>query len=95
MYGVLFSSTLSTMSRQKYKLGHRVMVNNNAAGLVAGLVGLIGYSGIVSQDSQSIYYGDYIVDVKLENGATVSLRLLEKCIDGTNEGLRNVELLQQ
>ena len=71
------------------------MVNNNAAGLVAGLVGLIGYSGIVSQDSQSIYYGDYIVDVKLENGATVSLRLLEKCIDGTNEGLRNVELLQQ
>jgi hypothetical protein len=77
------------MFSYKYKPGNRVMVNDNAAGLVAGLVGLIGYTGIVSRDSQSLYDGDYVVDVKLENGATVTLRLPEECIDGTSEVHRN------
>jgi hypothetical protein len=77
------------MIRHKYNSSQRVMVNDNAAGLVAGLVGLTGYIGIVNQDSRSLYDGDYIVDLKLESGATVTLRLPEGCIDGRTEGLRN------
>jgi len=84
-----FSTTLLAMSMHKYKPSQRLIVNDNATGLVAGLVRLIGYFGIVSQDSPSLYDGDYIVDVKLDSGAIVSLRLPDGCIDGTTEGLQN------
>ena len=68
----------------KFKTGQRVRVNENAVSLVAGLVGLVGHVGIVSDKSPSLYDGDYLVNVKTGRGASVTLRLPGECLDETS-----------
>jgi hypothetical protein len=72
------------MSDRKFKPGQRVRVNENAVGLVAGLVDLIGHVGIVSENSTSLYDGDYLVKVRTGRGSSVILRLPGECLDETS-----------
>ena len=84
MCAALLFASLFTMPHRKFKPGQRVRVNENAMSLVAGLVGLIGHVGVVSESSPSLYDGDYLVSVKTGRGASVTLRLPGECLDETS-----------
>jgi hypothetical protein len=69
------------MARPKYTQGLRVRINNAASGLVQDFVGMVGHIGIGSINAPSYYQGEYFVNVRLETGAKMILRLPEHCIE--------------
>ncbi len=42
---------------------------------------MLGHIGIGSINAPSFYQGEYFVNVRLETGANVILRLPERCLD--------------
>ena len=74
-------ATLPGMPRPKYTPGQQVRINENAIGLVMGFVGMSGHIGIGGINAPSFYQGYYFVTVRMETGATVTLRLPERCLD--------------
>ena len=72
---------LPSMPKLKYTPGQRVRINEAASGLVQGFVGMVGHIGIGSINAPAFHQGEYFVSVRLETGATVILRLPERCLD--------------
>jgi hypothetical protein len=63
------------------------MVNENAHGLVAGFVGVIGHIGVRSLNTSASDERDYFANLRLTTGATVILGLPEQCIDEASREL--------
>ena len=74
------------MARPKYTPGQRVRINDAASVLVQGFVGMVGHIGSIN--TPAFYQGEYFVSVRLETGATVILRLPERCLDDAPVGFR-------
>ena len=65
----------------RYVPGQRVLINKSASDLYPDYVGMYGHIGIGGVAGPYFAHDCYFVGVRLETGASVILRLPEKCID--------------